>query len=132
VSPIRFITAAAVAASLALPLAAAAQQAPPPPAAPAAAGAPAPRHGAHYMRALRSLNLTDAQKAQIKTAMQQTRQANENADPQTRKTNLEQLRAQINSVLTPDQRAQLQAELQKEREDAANAPAGGAAPPPHN
>ncbi len=129
-SPIRFITAAAVAASLALPLAAAAQQAPPPPAAPAA-GAPAPHHGARYMHALRTLNLTDAQKTQIKSAMQQTRTANENADPQTRKANLEQLRSQINSVLTPDQRAQLQAELQKEREDAANA-SGGAAPPPHN
>jgi Spy/CpxP family protein refolding chaperone len=83
------------------------------------------------MHALRTLNLTDAQKTQIKSAMQQTRTANENADPQTRKANLEQLRSQINSVLTPDQRAQLQAELQKEREDAANA-SGGAAPPPHN
>jgi Spy/CpxP family protein refolding chaperone len=132
VSPIRFIAAAAVAASFALPLAVSAQQAPPPATAPAPPASAPHRGGAHFMRALRSLNLSDAQKTQIKTAMQQTRQANENADPQTRKANLEQLRSQITSVLTPDQRAQLQAELQKEREDAANAPAGGAPPPPHN
>jgi Spy/CpxP family protein refolding chaperone len=48
------------------------------------------------MRAVRSLNLTDAQRQQIRTIMRNQEQA---------------LRTQIDGVLTPDQRSQLRAKL---------------------
>jgi Spy/CpxP family protein refolding chaperone len=125
-TPIRFISAAALAASLALPLAASAQQAPPAP----PAGAPAQTHhrGAHYMRALRNLNLSDAQRQKIRSAIAQMRQTNQNADPQTRRANVHQLRSQIDAMLTPDQRTQLHAQLRTQRKNG-EAPQGGA--PPH-
>ncbi|HYZ16930.1 MAG TPA: hypothetical protein VE591_11035 [Candidatus Acidoferrum sp.] len=117
----RFTSGIALVAALAAPTLALAQQAPQP-GAPAPAGSAAPSHhgrGHHsaYMRALRSLNLSDAQKQQIKAAYQQTRQANQNADPATRKANGEKLRSQIDAILTPDQRTQLQTKLQQERSE---------------
>ena len=111
----------AASALLVLPLAAGAQTAPPPPAAAAPQTAPAPgaphhHSGGRYMRALRTLGLSDAQKQQIRSAIVATRQANQNADPDTIKANRKALRAQIDGVLTPDQRAQLRAKLQAERQ----------------
>jgi Spy/CpxP family protein refolding chaperone len=116
----------ALALTLALPLAASAQSAPagpaiPPPmsSSPAAPAPPAatPHHHHHsrYFAAIRTLGLTDDQKAQIRRMVRDTKQSNAGADPATRRANVKQLRAQIAGVLTPDQRAQLQATLAKQR-----------------
>lgn len=117
---IRFITGIALVSALAVPSVALAQS--PAPGAPAPVASPAAGHHQHghhsrYMRALQSLNLSDAQKQQIKAAFQQSRQANQNADPATRKANREKLRTQINGILTPAQRTQLQTTLQQERNE---------------
>lgn len=116
-SSARFLAAAALAVACALPAVAFAQTAP----APAPLTSPMPgKHGHHghrggYMRVLNTLGLSAAQKQQIQTAMQQSRQANQNADPATRKANREKLRAQIDGILTPDQRTRLQAALAQQR-----------------
>jgi Spy/CpxP family protein refolding chaperone len=133
VSLIRFISGVALVSALAVPALALAQQAPPP-GAPAPAASAEPHHHGHghhsaYMRALRSLNLSDAQKQQIKAAFQQSRQANQNADPATRKANGQKLRAQIDNILTPAQRTQLQTTLQQERKEH-HGPGMGASPAP--
>jgi Spy/CpxP family protein refolding chaperone len=97
---------------LSLPLAASAQSAPAAP----AVSAPAPAHHHHksrYMHALKQLNLSADQKAQIKGFSQTARTANENADPATKKANMQKLHAQIDGVLTPAQRDQLKAALAK-------------------
>jgi Spy/CpxP family protein refolding chaperone len=130
VSPIRSLSAAAaLVAALTLPAAAFAQQAP---AAPPAAAAPAPgmqRHHGAYLSALKQVNLSDAQRQQIRAAMLKTRQANQNADPDTRRANRQALRAQIDGIMTPDQRTQFHTALRQARRNArAAAPAN---PPPH-
>ena len=74
-------------------------------------------HGHHHggmMRMMRGLNLTDAQKAQLKQIHEQFRQshpatAGQRPDPQAMK----QLRDQMMNVLTPQQRAKLQTEMQQ-------------------
>ena len=110
---------ALVALAAGLPLAASAQNTPPqnlnnPPG--QGAGQSAPHHrGGPYMRALRSLNLSDAQQTQIRSIMQSYRQKAQNADPATRRANAEQMRSNIMNVLTPAQRAQFQQELQQYR-----------------
>lgn len=68
------------------------------------------------MRALRTLDLSPAQHRQIEDASAQTRAANQNADQPTRRANRQKLRAQIDAILSPEQRARLQAELQKQRQ----------------
>jgi Spy/CpxP family protein refolding chaperone len=96
-----FTAAIGAAGLLLVPAAASAQGAPGPAAAPTAPAATTPHHrgrGPRYMRALRSLNLTDAQRQQIRTIMRNQEQA---------------LRSQIDGVLTPDQRTQLRANLSK-------------------
>ena len=123
-SSARFLGAAALVAAFAAPAAVFAQTAPAMPAGAPAAGAPAAgahhrHHGNGYMRALHSLNLSDAQKQQIKTAMQQMHPAGQTAqtmDPATRKANREKLHAQIEAILTPAQRTQLQAAMQQQRQ----------------
>jgi Spy/CpxP family protein refolding chaperone len=115
-SSTRFLAAASLAVAFVLPAAAFAQTAP----APLASPMPGMHghhghHGSAYMRALHALNLSDAQKAQIKTAMQQSHQAGQNADPATRKADREKLRAQIDGILTPDQRTQLHTAMQQQR-----------------
>ena len=108
----RLIASAALIAAFAAPLAAFAQQAPAP-----VAGSPAPErhhHGGPFMRALRTLDLSASQRQQIEDAMAQTRQANRNADESTRRANREKQRAQIETILSPEQRARFQAELQKQ------------------
>jgi Spy/CpxP family protein refolding chaperone len=117
----RFLGAAAIAAALVTPAVASAQQSPPAPAATYAPGVPgAP--GAHrghrrggFRKALRGLNLSASQQSQIDQAFTQSRAANQNADPATRKANRQQLRAKIEAILTPAQRAQLQANLKQNR-----------------
>jgi Spy/CpxP family protein refolding chaperone len=132
----------ALVAALAAPLAASAQTQPAPPAAPAAGASAAPgaqpehhhRHRSGFARALRGLNLTDAQKQQIaaimKTARENAAKDPKMADPQTRRANTLAVRQQIDGVLTPDQRAQLKVNLQRERSNAkpANGPAPAASP----
>ena len=116
----RFLGAAAFLASLAVPVSALAQQAPAPAAATFAPGARAHhghRHGG-LREALRSLNLSSSQQTQIDQAFAQTRQANGNADQTTRKANRRQLRTRIEAILTPAQRAQLKATLQRNRRPA--------------
>ena len=119
----------ALAAALVTPLAASAQTAPvAPPVGPGAAGANAPmaRHHHHrqngYMRAMRGLNLSDAQKQQIAGIMKSAHAARKSAaaggtpvDPQTRRANMLALRQQIDGVLSDTQRAQLHANLKAQR-----------------
>ena len=93
-----------------LPLAASAQSAPVSP----APAAPAHRHNG-YMHALRSLSLTQDQRTQIMALAKQTRDANRNADPETKKANGRKLRDQVRALLTPDQREQLKAALKAQR-----------------
>lgn len=93
-----FVAALGVAATLVLPAAALAQNAPAPVTAPATR--PHHRHGSAYMRALRRLNLSDAQKQQIRQAMRNEQIA---------------MRKQIDGVLMPDQRTQLRSALQQAR-----------------
>ena len=112
----RLLGTAAFLASLAVPATALAQQAPSPATATFAPDSRAHhghRHGGGMRKALQSLNLSAAQKTQIDQAMAQTRQANKNADQATRKANRKQLRSRIEAILTPAQRAQLRAALQR-------------------
>jgi Spy/CpxP family protein refolding chaperone len=100
------VLAGLMAAGLSLPAIAQTQQAPAPPA--------QSQHGDRMMHRFSDLNLTDAQKSQIQTLMQNYRQAHprgSTADPDARK----QLRDQINAVLTPDQQAQLKSDEAKMR-----------------
>jgi len=117
-SPKQFIAAAALAASVSLPLAALAQTpAGPPP----AAGAPAQaghHRGGHFMHALRSLNLSPDQKQQILSRRKDLQAANQNADPQTRRANVQQFRSQVDGILTPSQRQQFHTQLRNERRNA--------------
>ena len=80
----RFVAALSVAALLAAPFAVFAQPAPVV-APPAGAAAPAHKHhhGSAYMRGLRSLNLSDGQRQQIKGLMQTARSAPKTTDPAT-------------------------------------------------
>jgi Spy/CpxP family protein refolding chaperone len=131
-SPIRFLTAAALATAFAVPTAALAQNVPgqPPPGAAQGVTAPAHAHHGHhhsrYLHALRALNLSDAQRAQIRDAVRQTRQANQNADPQTRRANQQALHQRVDALLTPDQRTRLHGML---RHRHGQAPAGAQQPP---
>jgi Spy/CpxP family protein refolding chaperone len=101
------VLAGLIAAGLALPAVAQDQQ---PPAAPAQSQ----QHGDRMMHRFDDLNLSDQQKSQIKTLMQNYRQAHPRGsapDPDARK----QLRDQINGVLTPDQQTKLKADEAKFR-----------------
>jgi Spy/CpxP family protein refolding chaperone len=80
--------------------------------APAAAPAqPAMHHHSPMRAALASLDLSDAQKAQLKSIYEQAKTARENGQPISHADLLKQ----INAVLTPDQRTQFQAALEKAR-----------------
>jgi Spy/CpxP family protein refolding chaperone len=102
----------ALLAALALPLAASAQTVPAP-----GAAAPGPQQQYQHRRgnpALRGLNLTAAQRQQIAGMVKSSRDA---------------LRQQIEGVLTPDQRAQMRANLaQRRRTMNPNGPAPQAPP----
>jgi periplasmic protein CpxP/Spy len=108
---------AALAAAVIVPVATFAQQAQ----APAATATPqgqwqghSHRRGGGMMRGLRELNLSDQQKTQVRQIVQQFRQSHtqgERPDAQAR----QQLRNQIMNVLTPQQRSQYEANLQKMR-----------------
>lgn len=108
-----FLLSGALAVAIGLPIVGCAQQAP----AQSQPGASQGAYGHHHggMRWLQGVNLSDQQKQQIQTLMQQYRQAHPRGsqpDPQAR----EQLRSQIMNVLTPEQRTQVQANMQKMKE----------------
>lgn len=124
-SSTRFLAAVAIAATLVLPVAASAQTAPAsaPAAVPVTGASPLPgarhhhRHGGGFRRALHALSLSPAQQQQIDAVFAQNRGANANVtDAATRKANRRKVRAQIEAILTPAQRTQLQAELQKNKQ----------------
>jgi Spy/CpxP family protein refolding chaperone len=101
----------AAAATLAAAAPAVAQTAP---AAPAPAGSPAPQM--HRAQLLQSLNLTTQQQAQVKQIMDNAKQQNQNADPETRHANMKAAWEQVRTtVLTPAQRTQLDAEIKAHR-----------------
>jgi Spy/CpxP family protein refolding chaperone len=109
----RFVAVAALAAALAVPAAAFAQ-APPPAGAPATA----PHHHNGMRAALGQLNLSPAQKSQLDGVFaqaKQMRQANQTADPATRKANRDAMIGKIDAILTPDQRTQFHASLAQMR-----------------
>jgi Spy/CpxP family protein refolding chaperone len=98
---------ALVALTATLPLAAVAQVVPAPPGAQQAPAGPGGQNGGQYrrggnayMRAVRQLNLTDAQRQQIGQIMRKQEQ---------------ETRRQVMGVLTPDQRTQLQQQIQQMR-----------------
>ncbi|MBD5635477.1 MAG: hypothetical protein IAI49_13455 [Candidatus Eremiobacteraeota bacterium] len=74
-------------------------------------GGPAPRHGSRIRAALRSLDLTDDQKAQIDDVMRQFRESRRSQTPMTR----DRLLAQITGVLTPTQQARFRAAMRRRR-----------------
>jgi Spy/CpxP family protein refolding chaperone len=106
---------ALVALTATLPVAAAAQVVPMPPGAQQAPAGPGGaqgggqnrRGGNAYLRAIRQLTLTDAQRQQIRQIMRQQEQ---------------ETRRQITAVLTPAQRAQLQQQMQQMRSQNGGAP----------
>ena len=114
---------ALVALLAAMPLTASAQAVPPaPPPGPTAAPASAPGAGApalhrrwRYMQAVRALTLSPDQKQQIMGFVRATRAANHGADRSTRHANVKKLRGEIDGILTPDQRAQVQTQLEQQR-----------------
>jgi Spy/CpxP family protein refolding chaperone len=68
---------------------------------------------------LRGVDLSDAQRSQIKQIVQQFRQAHPKGsftDPQARRQAHQQLMQQIMGVLTPQQRAQVQQNMQQMRQ----------------
>jgi Spy/CpxP family protein refolding chaperone len=122
----------ALAAALTVPFAASAQTAPAPAAPQNAPAAVAPaHHGSAYMRAMRNLNLSAAQKAKIRDIIHSARMARAAnpgpVDPQTRRQNTIAMRQQIESVLTDAQRAQLHASLPRHHHHA-NATGDAGAP----
>lgn len=87
------------------------------PAASAAAPGRVPR-AAPYMRALRSLQLSDDQRAQIGSIVREHRLQNAGADRATRRAGLKEMRQEIAGVLTPEQRKLLRARVRALRRGA--------------
>jgi Spy/CpxP family protein refolding chaperone len=112
---LRFVPALAFIALLAGPPAAGAQTPLP---GPSSSPAPAMHHHRHhhhhdaFSQALRGVNLTPAQQQQIAGFRDQTKKANATADSATREANNSKLHDQIMSVLTPDQKARVSAQMQ--------------------
>ena len=108
-----FLLSGALAVAIGLPIVGCAQQAP----AQSQPGASQGAYGHHHgMRWMQGLNLSDQQKQQIQTLMQQYRQAHPRGsqpDPQAR----QQLQQQIMNVLTPQQRQQAQANMEKMKQE---------------
>jgi Spy/CpxP family protein refolding chaperone len=79
---------------------------------------------------MRGLHLSGAQRQQIAGILKNSRSANKGADPQTRRANRQAMRRQIDGILTPDQRTQLQAKVAQAHRHSAqpNGPARQAPP----
>lgn len=104
-----------------LPLASLAQNVPPLTpvlAAPAAQGEHHRGGHGHMMKMLSELSLTADQKSKIDGYVAASKTANANrTDPQVRHANMKALRDQIVSVLTPDQKTQLEAKMKAARQN---------------
>lgn len=100
---------------VAMPLASLAQSAPAPTSATSQDQGKRHHGHGHWMKDLQSLDLTADQRAKIDGYMTAFKAANKTADKATRHENMKGLRAQIESVLTPDQQAQLKAKMAAER-----------------
>lgn len=130
---LRFVPALAFIALLAGPPAAGAQTPPPGPAASPAPAMSSHHHHRHHRHhdafasALHAVTLTPAQQ-QIAGFCEQTKKADAGADPATRKANAAKLHDRILSVLTPDQKTQLTAAMQ--RSASKRYPEGSAQPGP--
>jgi Spy/CpxP family protein refolding chaperone len=81
--------------------------------APAAGAPPAgPQRGRRFGQMLLALNLTDAQKTQIRQIVAAARQQNQSVtDPQVKRSTMRAAYAKVQTVLTPAQRAKLQSEM---------------------
>jgi Spy/CpxP family protein refolding chaperone len=80
------------------------------------ANGPNANGGRRFGRILLSLGLSDVQKSQIRDLMKAARAKNQSVtDPQVKRANMRAAFAQIDQVLTPDQRTQLHAKLQAAR-----------------
>ncbi|MBV8579545.1 MAG: hypothetical protein JOZ86_02825 [Candidatus Eremiobacteraeota bacterium] len=113
-----FLPAAALAVALAVPAGAFAQTT----AAPASPAPAAPvghhHHDNRMKAALAQLGLSGQQQSQVDQILAQakaTRAADRNADPATKRADAQKIRAQIDAVLTPAQRAQLQSMMRAHR-----------------
>lgn len=65
----------------------------------------------HFAQALLSLNLSDAQKSQIRAIMKTARAQAKSEDPDTRRATMRAAFAKVQAILTPEQRTQFQAKL---------------------
>jgi len=76
-------------------------------------GQPAGNPGArrHFAQALMSLNLSDAQKTQIREIMTAARAQAKTQDPDTRRATMRAAFTKVEAILTPEQRTQFQAKL---------------------
>jgi Spy/CpxP family protein refolding chaperone len=112
---IRFFRNVTTAAAIALAVTVTAGCSQPPPA--QSQAQPAQR-GARFGKMLATLNLSDAQKSEIRSIMASARKANESVtDLQVKRANMRAAFAKVQTVLTPAQHAQLEAEIQQARTD---------------
>jgi Spy/CpxP family protein refolding chaperone len=78
----------------------------------AAGGAPGnPNARRHFAEALMSLNLSDAEKSQIRDIMDAARAQAKTQDPDTRRATMRAAFAKVQAVLTPEQRIAFKAKL---------------------
>jgi Spy/CpxP family protein refolding chaperone len=69
-------------------------------------------HGQRFGQMLMTLNLSDAQKGQIRGIIASARQQNQSvSDPQTKRSNMRAAYAKVRDILTPAQRAKLESEM---------------------
>jgi Spy/CpxP family protein refolding chaperone len=74
------------------------------------------QHGHRMGEMLMSLNLSDAQKTQIRAIMAEARKQNENVtDREQRRSNMKAAMAKVDTVLTPAQRTELHAKMDAAR-----------------
>ncbi len=87
------------------------------------AGAPpANGHGNRMGKMLMSLNLSDAQKSQIRSIIADARKRNKNVtDNDQRHANMKAAYAKVETVLTPDQRTELHAKMDAMRQQDSSA-----------
>ena len=85
------------------------------PGAPGAMSQGGPQRMHRFAKVLESLNLNEDEKQKIRAIMADAREKSRNADPETRRANFKAAFAQIDAILTPDQRTQLHAKLQAMR-----------------
>jgi Spy/CpxP family protein refolding chaperone len=74
------------------------------------------QHGQRFGQMLMTLDLSDAQKSQIRGIIASARQQNENVtDPQVKRANMRAAYAKVRAVLTAPQQAKLKSEMEAAR-----------------